>query len=147
MEISKYNKEQFKQYLEELYTLEYIGIRLEDIKVERDSLGFVTKQIVYYSVPESCLIDIDNEEFTKANKSLDDFILFAKNLLTDLILGINEEDNEDKDMMKDVKENLSEYFNFRVKVRKGEVWTRELGKARLEELNSQIKARTEYKEV
>ena len=149
MENPKLNEKQLRDNLTVIYGLEFLGVRIEDIKEEKDSFGILTKQIYYYSVPESSTITVSDEEVNKKIKTSDDLMRYAKEALMEIIINnnIDEEDSRDEKFIEELKTSLSECIKFRAKVRKGEVWNKELGKARLEELNAQVKAATEYKEV
>ena len=49
--------------------------------------------------------------------------------------------------IENVKNNISEYFIFRAKVRSGEVWNKEMGDLRVKELCEDVKQAAQYSEV
>lgn len=143
---SGYNKEQIKESLEILLRLEWLGIHIEDTKEEKGSLGLMNKTAYYYSVPESSVIELDDEKFNSRIKTSDGLKLLAKEILTELLIDfIKKEFPDDEEFITDVENNFSDYFKFYAKVRSGEVWNEELGNNRMKELQESVK--NGYREI
>ena len=138
-----YNKEWMQTNMEALFTLEWLGIRFEDVKEEH---GLCGKVIYYFSVPETSTIEVGNEDLDERIKTADGLKRLAKETIIDVII-----DSCDHEygayLFEGIRDNISDYFQFRAKVRNGEVWTKELGDNRIKELTSKIKQAGEYKEV
>lgn len=144
------NKEkQFENYLSIMFGLEWLGIRMVETKEEKDSNWFsTTKTAYYFSVPESSTIEVENQELNARIKTSDGLKALAKETLTDMMIDACEQEyGKDKWFIKDVRNNVSEYFKFYAKVRKGEVWTKELGDNRMKELTEEIQKAAGYSEV
>ena len=65
-------------------------------------------------------------------EAADDLIQVAKTILTEIILDTYKTeyaDGEDEEFYKDVENNISEYALFFARVRQGEIWNKEMGKA------------------
>ena len=121
---------------------------IEDIKEERSNFGFTTKTVYYYSVPESSIIELDNQDLNSRIKTSDGLKLLAKETLTDMLIkSCQTAYPNDEEFIEDVKSNVSEYFKFCAKVRKGEVWNQEMGDNRVKELCEDVKKAAQYKEV
>lgn len=138
MEIS--NSKQTEENLKTLLTLEYMGIHIENTKDQ----GF--KQLYYFSVPERSTLKV---EYAKEQaETADDLIQVAKAALTEMILDSckSEFDDEDEEFYKDVENNISDYALFFAKVRKGEVWNKEMGKAAVNKAVEPLK-NLSYKQV
>lgn len=137
------NQKQIEDNLETILTLEYLGIHIEDTK-ER---GF--KQLYYFSVPEKSTIET-NDFLNDQIKTSDGLIQVAKDFLAVMILDSckSEFDNkeEDEEFYKDVENNISEYALFFVKVRQGEVWNKEMGKAAVNKAVKSLK-NLSYKQI
>ena len=54
---------------------------------------------------------------------------------------------DDEEFIKDLENDFSNYCKFYAKVRKGEVWSKELGDQRIKELTESIEKASGYKEV
>ena len=119
----KNNKKQIEENLKTVLTLEYMGIHIENTKEQ----GF--KQLYYFSVPERSTLKVESAK--EQAETADDLIQVAKAALTEMILDSckSEFDDEDEEFYKDVENNISDYALFFAKVRKGEVWNKEMGKA------------------
>ena len=119
----KNNKKQIEENLKTVLTLEYMGIHIENTKEQ----GF--KQLYYFSVPERSTLKVESAK--EQAETADDLIQVAKATLTEMILDSckSEFDDEDEEFYKDVENNISDYALFFAKVRKGEVWNKEMGKA------------------
>lgn len=140
-------KEQLNNNLQVILGLEWLGIRIEDIKEESDNFG-LSKTIYYYSVPESSVIESDSEELNARIKTSDGLKLLAKETLIEMVIGACEAAYpDDKEFIDDIQNNISEYFKFKAKVRKGEVWNKEKGDNRVQELCGEILQGTQYSEV
>lgn len=138
-----FSKEQLENNFQIIFNLEYLGIRIEDVKEENSSFGLIPKTVYYYSVPESSTIEVDNTV-----KTSDDLKIFAKKLLIDMIIdSCKDAYPDDEEFIKDVENNTSDYFKFYAKVRKGEVWNKEMGDNRIKELGEEIENAIQYKEV
>lgn len=142
-------QKQFEKYLNTIFGLEWLGIRMEETKEERDSNWFsTTKTAYYFSVPESSTIEVENQELNIRIKTSDGLKALAKETLTEMMVGACEQEySEDKWFIEDVKKDISSYFKFYAKVRKGEVWTKELGDNRIKELTEEIQRASGYSEV
>lgn len=118
------NSKQIEENLKTILTLEYIGIHIEDTKEQ----GF--KQLYYFSVPERSTLKVESAK--EQAETADDLIQVAKAALTEMILDSCksefEDGEEDEEFYKDVENNISDYALFFAKVRKGEVWNKEMGK-------------------
>ena len=136
----KNNKKQIEENLKTALTLEYMGIHIEDTKEQ----GF--KQLYYFSVPERSTLKTESAK--EQAETADDLIQVAKAALTEMILDSckSEFDDEDEEFYKDVENNISDYALFFAKVRKGEVWNKEMGKAAVNKAIESLK-NLSYKQV
>ena len=136
----KNNKKQIEENLKTVLTLEYMGIHIEDTKEQ----GF--KQLYYFSVPERSTLKTESAK--EQAETADDLIQVAKAALTEMILDSckSEFDDEDEEFYKDVENNISDYALFFAKVRKGEVWNKEMGKAAVNKAVELLK-NLSYKQV
>lgn len=145
-----FNKEQVGDAIKIILTLEWLGVRIEDVKEESESsyLFSTTKKTYYYSVPESSTIEVADagEDLNQKIKTADGLIHLAKKELTDVIVKACEYYG-DKDFTEEVKNNISDYCKFYAKVRKGEVWTKELGDNRVKELTDDLQKASGYQEI
>lgn len=143
------NKEkQLEQYITIILSLEKLGIRIEDTKEEKDKYGFPTKTVYYYSVPESSTIEIADEKLNPMIKTADGLKTLAKENLVDIVIDACEQEfGDDKEFIEEVKSNISQYVKFYARVRKGEVWTEELGNKRVKELIEEMHQAAGYSEV
>lgn len=141
-------QKQFENYLKIIFGLEWLGIRMEETKEEKDSDWLSSKTAYYFSVPESSTIEIENQDMNARIKTSDGLKAVAKETLTDMMIDACEQEyGEDKWFIEDVKKDISSYFKFYAKVRKGEVWTKELGDKRMKELTEEIQRASGYSEV
>ena len=117
-----------------------MGIHIENTKEQ----GF--KQLYYFSVPERSTLKVESAK--EQAETADDLIKVAKAALTEMILDSckSEFDDEDEEFYKDVKNNISDYALFFAKVRKGEVWNKEMGKAAVNKAVEPLKSLS-YKQV
>lgn len=136
----KNNKKQIEENLKTVLTLEYMGIHIENTKEQ----GF--KQLYYFSVPERSTLKVESAK--EQAETADDLIQVAKATLTEMILDSckSEFDDEDEEFYKDVENNISDYALFFAKVRKGEVWNKEMGKAAVNKAVEPLK-NLSYKQV
>lgn len=134
------NPKQIEENLKTVLTLEYMGIHIEDTKEQ----GF--KQLYYFSVPERSTLKVESAK--EQAETADDLIQVAKATLTEMILDSckSEFDDEDEEFYKDVENNISDYALFFAKVRKGEVWNKEMGKAAVNKAVEPLK-NLSYKQV
>lgn len=152
-----YSDEQLEENLTNIFALEFLGIRVEDVKEVRD-MGNIDFHLSYYfSVPEKldikeCKLKIPFEfDFNTEHKS-DDLIELGKEIFSRGIIDsckdvYGQESELDEDFINELEGNLSSYAKFYAKVREGEVWTSEMGYSRLEELLNEIHSAGGYKEV
>ena len=102
-----------------------MGIHIEDTKEQ----GF--KQLYYFSVPERSTLKTESAK--EQAETADDLIKVAKAALTEMILDSCKSEYADgeeyEQFYKDVENNISEYALFFAKVRQGEIWNKEMGKA------------------
>lgn len=128
--------------------LEWLGVRFEETKYERDDLSFTSKTVYYYSVPESSVIELDNKDLNIRIKTADGLKLLAKELITEMFVNsCRAAYPDDKEFVDDVKDHISEYMKCKARVRHGEVWNREMGDNRLQELRKNMRAASQYAEV
>lgn len=136
------NPKQIEENLKTVLTLEYMGIHIEDTKEQ----GF--KQLYYFSVPERSTLKV--ESVKEQAETADDLIKVAKTILTEIILDTYKAEyadgEEDEEFYKDVENNISDYALFFAKVRKGEVWNKEMGKAAVNKAVESLK-NLSYKQV
>ena len=134
------NSKQIEENLKTVLTLEYMGIHIENTKDQ----GF--KQLYYFSVPERSTLKVESAK--EQAETADDLIKVAKAALTEMILDSckSEFDDEDEEFYKDVENNISDYALFFAKVRKGEVWNKEMGKAAVNKAVEPLK-NLSYKQV
>ena len=134
--------------LKTVLALEWYGVRIEDTREENSAHGLLTKTAYYYSVPESSTFDTGNVEVNNRIQTADSLKLFAKEMLKEMLINTcKAEYGDDKEFIKDLEDDFSNYFKFYAKVRKGEVWSKELGNQRIKELTESIKKASGYKEV
>ena len=133
---------QIKENLKTVLTLEYMGIHIEDTKEQ----GF--KQLYFFSVPERSTLKIESAK--EQAETADDLIQVAKAALIEMILNSCKSEfddgEEDEEFYKDVENNISDYALFFAKVRKGEVWNKEMGKAAVNKAVEPLK-NLSYKQV
>lgn len=118
------NPKQVEENLKTVLTLEYMGIHIEDVVDD-------FKQLYYFSVPERSTLKI--ESVKEQAETAEDLMKVAKTILTEIILDIYKAEladgEEDEEFYKDVENNISDYALFFAKVRQGEIWNKEMGKA------------------
>lgn len=130
------NQKQIEENIKTILALEYMGIYIENIKEQ----GF--KQLYYFSVPERSTLKVESAK--EQAETADDLIKVAKAALTEMILYSCKV--EFKEVYKDIENNISDYALFFAKVRKGEVWDKEMGKAAVNKAVEPLK-NLSYKQV
>lgn len=146
--MKEFNKELVLDSANVILNLEYLGVHFEDVKEEKSKYGFFTKMAYYYSVPEFSTIEVDNEELNTRIKTADGLKRLAKDELIAIFVKAYENDFEkDKDLLDYLKNNTSDYLKFYAKVRKGEVWSKELGDQRIKELIDEVQKASGYEVV
>lgn len=158
------NKNQIADIVTSVGMLEWLGIRMEDVKTENIGFGLIYKTAYYFSVPESSTIEINDiaefgfkvplvKELNSRIKTSNGLKLLAKEKIIDMTIdSCRTEFPDDEEFIADVKQNISEYFKFYGKVRKGEVWNKEMGEDRIKELTEAFQKinqllQSEYSEV
>ena len=134
-------KEILANLLKTTLLLEWYGIRIESSK----EIGYTTHQ--YISVPESSTIETEDPELNTKIKTADGMISIAKDMLIKTLLDYCQSEFNDDEYTQEVRDNIAEYLKIYVRIRKGEVWTKEMGDARVEELSKDINKSKEYQEV
>lgn len=146
--MKEFNKELVLDSANVILNLEYLGVHFEDTKEEKSKYGLYTKMAYYFSVPESSTIEVDNEELNARIKTADGLKRLAKDELIAIFVKAYENDFEkDKDLLDYLKNNTSDYLKFYAKVRKGEVWNKELGDQRIKELIDEVQKASGYEVV
>lgn len=121
--------------------MEWYGIRIEDVKDDGSAVHH------YISVPESSTIEVEDKELNEKIKTSDGLISIAQDLLIMMVIKHCDATYGDEEFTQEVKDNISDYLKVYARIREGEVWTRELGNARFEELAAELKKDSEYHEV
>ena len=131
-----------------VFGLEYLGIRFADTKEETGSCGLFSKLAYYYSVPELSTLEVKDAELNDRIKTANGLKYVAKEVLIDMMIkNYQHEFGEDTEFVKDVKENIHDYFKFYAKVRVGETWNKELAEQRMKELNKELQEASGYREI
>lgn len=140
--------EVLKKNIEAVFGLEWLGVHFEDTREAKGSCGLFSKTVYYYSVPETSTIEVENKELNEKIKTAHGLKYLAKETLIEMMFNAFENEyGEDKEFIEDVKNNIHDYFKFCVKVRTGEVWTKELGDNRIKELTAEIQNASGYTEI
>ena len=136
-------EELIKRNVTTIVNLEYLGIRIEDVKEED------FKTVYYYSVPESSILEVKNEKINAINKTANDLKRLAKEAIVNMLLDncLKEFGEDASEFVSDVKNNTSDYFKFYAKVRSGEVWNKELAAQRMKELEKEFENAYGYEEI
>ena len=136
------NSKQIEEIFKTVLTLEYMGIHVEETKEQ----GF--KQLYYFSVPERSTLKVESAK--EQAETADDLIKVAKAALIEIILDTCKTEFDDREEVeefyKDVENNISDYVLFFAKVRKGEVWDKEMGKTAVNKAVEPLK-NPSYKQV
>ena len=140
MEIT--NSKQIEENLKTVLTLEYMGIHMEDTKEQ----GF----FFFFFLCGPDRSTLKTESAKEQAETADDLIKVAKAALTEMILDSCKSEYADgeeyEEFYKDVENNISEYALFFAKVRQGEVWNKEMGKAAVNKTVESLK-NLSYKQV
>lgn len=135
------NPKQIEENLKTVLTLEYLGIHIEDVVDD-------FKQLYYFSVPERSTLKVESAK--EQAETADDLIKVAKTILTEIILDTCKAEladgEENEEFYKDVEDNISDYALFFAKVRQGEIWNKEMGKAAVNKAVEPLK-NLSYKQV
>lgn len=146
--LSDYSREQIEKNLKTVLTLEWLGVHIEDTKEVTDEYGIPSKTVYYLSVPETSTIEVEDKELSVRIQSSDELISLAKEEILDMLMAsCKDVFGDDEEFLEEVKNNTSDYFKFYAKVRKGEIWTKELGDAMVKKLTDEIHVASAYKEV
>lgn len=121
--------------------LEYYGIRMEETKEIEHTTYY------YISVPESSTIEINDQELDDKIKTADGLISIAKDFLVKMMLDSCRAVYDNDEFIQHVENNISEYVKVYAAIRKGEVWTKEMGEARIAEIEAEFQQAMEYEEV
>lgn len=143
MTIEDINMNQLKESLESFLNLEYLGVHIEDVK---EQYG---KQLYFFSVPESSTLQFKNSEFNERIRDKCGLTNLTKEIITETIIESCRAvfgDEEDEEFYDDVRNNISEYVSFFVKVRHGEVWNAEMAKDAQKKIIDDLMHHT-YKQV
>ena len=135
----------YKDYIANFSTLinlEYLGIRIEDAR--NDEKGGT---LFFFSVPEFSALEFS--EFDHDIKTSDGLIALAKQTLLNIIWAEFDKAsaNECEEFRAQLKEKYPDWVKCYAKVRKGEVWNKELAEAAVQELTEELKKLSEYQEV
>ena len=122
-------------------SMEWYGIRIEDTK----EIGEITYH--YVSVPESSTIEVQDQGLNAKIKTAKGLASLAKDMLVNMQIEACKVLDDHEDWIQYVKDNMSDFLKVYAKVRKGEVWTKGMGDARIKELKAEIKQASGYKEV
>jgi hypothetical protein len=130
-----------------ILNLEYLGVHFEDTKEERGSCGLFSKTAYYYSVPEASTLEVNNKLLNERIKTANGLKYLAKETLIDMIIDSCKNESEDDEFVDDVKNNIHDYFKFYAKVRVGEIWTEDLAKQRIKDIEKEIQEARKYREI
>ena len=135
------DKTQMIKNLETALLMEYYGIHMETTKeIEHTTYYYIT-------VPESSTMEFTDKELNGLIQTADGLIASAKTLLVEMLLESCKALGGDDKFIEHVKENLSEYIKVYAAIRKGEVWNKEMGEARIKEMEMELQRSMEYQEV
>ena len=141
------NKVRYAECFKSVLNLEWLGIHIEDTKEVEEKYG-ITKTICMYSVPESSTIEVEDKDLNERIKTSDGLKYYAKEILSKLFLdSCREAYPDDEEFINEIECNFSSFFKFYCKVRKGEVWNKEMGDKQVEEICKDIENAAQYKEV
>ena len=125
------------------------GIKIEETTQTIGALGLPDSYKIYFSIPESSIMYDENKDktFNEKIKTSDGLTEIAKKLIIELIMCSDRDDMISS-------EDISDFVKFYVKIRKGEVWTKEQSEDAMKMADEQIKTAIEklkalngYKEV
>lgn len=141
------DKKWIEDNLRIIIDLEWLGVRFEDTKDVKGEFG-LPKTAYYYSVPESSVITLDDQELNNRIQTAHGLKLLAKERILNMNIDVLKKMYPDEEeFLEDITNNSADYFQFYAKVRVGEVWNEEMANKRLEELLQDIQKATAYKEV
>ena len=125
------------------------GIKIEETTQTIGALGLPDSYKIYFSIPESSIMYDEKKDkaFNEKIKTSDGLTEIAKKLIIELIMCSDRDDMISS-------EDISDFVKFYVKIRKGEVWTKEQSEDAMKMADEQIKTAIEklkalngYKEV
>ena len=143
------NVERAVEVIKKSLQLGIYGIKIEETKQTIGALGLPDSYKIYFSIPESSTMYDENKDktFNEKIKTSDGLTEIAKKLIIELIMC------SDRDGMIS-SEDISDFVKFYVKIRNGEVWTKEQSEDAMKMADEQIKIAIEklkalngYKEV
>lgn len=141
------DKKWIEDNLKIVLNLEWLGVRFEDTKDVKGEFG-LPKTAYYYSVPESSVITLDDQELNNRIQTAHGLKLLAKERILNMnIDALKKMYPDEKEFLEDIKNNSADYFQFYAKVRVGEVWNEEMANKRIEKLLQDIQNAAAYKEV
>ena len=135
------NEQILKDNMKTTLLMEWYGIRIEETK----EVGEVVHH--YVSVPESSTIEVEDQELNARIKTSDGLAKLAKDMLVKMQIDVCKAIDDDEGFIQYVKDTMPDSLKVLARVRKGEVWTREMGNARVKELTQELKQAAEYQEV
>ena len=143
------NVERAVEVIKKSLQLGIYGIKIEETKQTIGALGLPDSYKIYFSIPESSTMYDENKDkiFNEKIKTSDGLTEIAKKLIIELIICSDRDDMISS-------EDISDFVKFYVKIRKGEVWTKEQSEDAMKMADEQIKTAIEklkalngYKEV
>ena len=137
--MDSFRKERIEENIAVALKLEYLGVRFEDVK------EYPEKLLYYFSVPESSTIEVNDVVLNAAIKTADGLKRLAKEMIIEMIA--KSIPDCDDDFIEYLKNNSSDYLQCFAKVRKGEVWTKELGEQRIQELMEELRETGGYEVI
>lgn len=131
--ISGCSKEELTKTLQTVLALALYGIDIEKTD-EMTENGF-PKIVYFFSVPESSTIELDDlDKYKDLVKSSEGLITVAKDTLTDLLFeSFKMSYGEDID-----RKEVADSMKFYAKVRKGEIWSLQKGKEKIDSIMNSI---------
>lgn len=134
------DKEREIMAVKRLLQLENYGIKIENVKQETGMFGFPENFKIYFSVPESSTMydEDENESYNEKLKTSEGLTQIAKELIADIIMCFDDDGFISPDDIEKMKANKFDFVKFYVKVRKGEVWSREKGEEKLKAANERL---------
>ena len=96
------------------------GIKIEETKQTIGALGLPDSYKIYFSIPESSTMYDESKDrtFNEKIKTSEGLTEIAKKLIIELIMCSDRDDMISS-------EDISDFVKFYVKIRNGEVWTKE----------------------
>lgn len=122
------DKDYYKQAMLATMELEWLGIKFIEAKEMTDKYGHFDKLNVFYSVPEYSTIEVEDKELNERIKTAEQLKILAKDVVKESIIKHNKSEYpDDEELVNELENNFSNYYTFYCKIRKGEVWTKEMG--------------------